>query len=111
VARQPTECSTGTEASGSRVPAREQSSLGIAFVEALDDDACVRLAERLRPHLRSVSAPPDEWLDAKRAAEYLSVPLSTLHKLTSAEAIPFAQEGPGCNLYFKRSALDAWREG
>jgi excisionase family DNA binding protein len=82
------------------------------LIEALDDDACARLAERLGPYLRSVPPPPpDEWLDATRAAEYLGVPRSTLHKLTAEGAIPFAQDGPGCKLYFKPSALDAWREG
>jgi len=98
------EGSKGTEASGS-------AALTLAFIEALDDEACVLLAERLGPYLGSVYSPPDEWLDANAAAEYLSLPRSTLHKLTAEHAIPFAQDGPGCKLYFKRSALDAWRGG
>jgi len=102
--QQNTQGSNGTEASGSR-------ALTVAFIEALDDEACALLAERLGPYLGSVSFPPDEWLDSDGAAVYLSLPRSTLHKLTSERAIPFEQDGPGCKLYFKRSALDAWRGG
>ncbi len=51
----------------------------------------------------------DAWLDAKGAAEYLAVPLSAVHRLTSTRQIPFSQDVPGGKLYFKRSALDDWR--
>jgi excisionase family DNA binding protein len=103
---------TGTEAStGSRARQHAQESgLAFAFIEALEDDACIRLAERLGPFLRPTARPPDEWLDSEAAAAYLSLPRSTLHKLTAERAIPFSQDGPGCKLYFKRSTLDAWRE-
>jgi excisionase family DNA binding protein len=84
-------------------------TLPFALIDSLDDAALARLAERLAPYLPS-PAPPDEWLDAPGAAAYLSVPKSTLHKLTAENAIPFEQDGPGCKLYFKRSALDAWRK-
>lgn len=100
---------TGASA-GSCASQRAQSDLVIAFIEALDDDACIHLAERLRPYLRPVVSLPDEWLDSEAAAAYLSLPRSALHKLTAERAIPFAQDGPGCKLYFKRSALDTWRE-
>jgi excisionase family DNA binding protein len=100
---------TGTSA-GSCASQRAQSDLTIAFIKALDDDACIHLAERLRPYLRPVATPPDGWLDSEATAEYLSLPLSTLHKLTAERAIPFTQDGRGCKLYFKRSALDTWRE-
>jgi excisionase family DNA binding protein len=110
LARQQAESSNGTETSTGCVSQRGQSDLAIAFIEALDNDACTHLAERLRPYLRPVAPPPDEWLDSEAAAAYLSLPRSTLHKLTAERAIPFNQDGPGCKLYFKRSALDAWRE-
>ncbi len=112
-ARQTVESGTGRDATGWRIPraSHGQSNPAIALIEALDDGACALLAERLGPYLRSGSSPPDEWLDANAAADYLSLPRSTLHKLTAERAIPFAQDGPGCKLYFKRSALDAWREG
>jgi len=86
-----------------------EGSIGLAFIEALDDDAYALLAARLAPFLQQ-PAPADAWLDAKEAAAYLGMPTSTLHKLTAERAIPFTQEGPGCKLYFKRSELDAWRE-
>jgi len=57
-----------------------------------------------------IDHPEDNWIDATRAAEYLGIPKSTLHKLSSARKIPFEQDTPGGKLYFKRSALDAWRE-
>jgi excisionase family DNA binding protein len=111
LARQQAESSNTTEASaGSRVRQRAQGNLAIAFIEALDNDACIHLAERLGPYLRPVVPLPDEWLDSEAAAAYLSLPRTALHKLTAERAIPFAQDGPGCKLYFKRSALDTWRE-
>jgi excisionase family DNA binding protein len=57
----------------------------------------------------SVVEAADQWLDSEGAAEYLALPRSSLHKLTSSRAIPFSQDVPGGKLYFKRSALDAWR--
>ena len=110
-ARQTIESSTGRDATGPGVLSRSQSNPAIALIEALDEDACALLAERLGPYLRSVSSLPDEWLDSKGAADYLRLPKSTLHKLTAERAVPFEQDGPGCKLYFKRSALDAWRGG
>jgi len=102
---------TGTEAStGSCLPQYAQSSLTVKFIEALEDDACMRLAERLGPYLSQAAPPPDRWLDSEAAAAYLSLPRNALHKLTAERAIPFAQDGPGCKLYFKRSKLDRWRE-
>lgn len=56
------------------------------------------------------SAVEDGWMDAREAADYLAIPLSTIHKLTAARAIPCSQDTPGGKLYFRRSALDAWRE-
>lgn len=56
------------------------------------------------------STTEDRWMDAREAAAYLAIPVSTIHKLTSARAIPCSQDTPGGKLYFKRSALDAWRE-
>jgi hypothetical protein len=89
------------------------SALASAVLDSLDESALRALATRLEPYLRSEGsdAQPDDWLDSKGAAAYLSLPRSALHKLTGKRAIPFEQEGPGCKLYFKRSALDAWREG
>jgi hypothetical protein len=91
------------------------SDLALALLDSLDETGLALLASRLAPHLQSLldQAPAgegDEWLDSRRAAQYLGISRYALHKLTSERAIPFEQEGPGCKLWFQRSALDAWRE-
>jgi excisionase family DNA binding protein len=64
------------------------------------------LLDRLRP-----AAPADNgWLTARQAAEYLGLSVAALHRLTAARTIPFAQDAPGCKLWFKRSELDQWRQ-
>jgi hypothetical protein len=92
------------------------SELGLALVEALDDSALERLAERLEPVLaaraeRAEPAEPnsDRWLDARQAAAHLGLSVTALHKLTAARLIPFEQECAGCRLWFRRSELDRWR--
>lgn len=52
----------------------------------------------------------DRWMGAKEASTYLAVPVSSIHKLSAARAIPAEQDVAGGKLYFKRSALDTWRE-
>jgi hypothetical protein len=85
------------------------------LVDALDDEALDRLADRLAPKIEArrmrAEPAPDGWLDSRRAAAYLSLSVNALHKLTSARAIPFEQDGAGCRCWFKRSKLDAWRAG
>jgi excisionase family DNA binding protein len=51
----------------------------------------------------------DEWLDSRQAAEYLGLHRDTLRRLAAARAIPTEQDGRGCKLFFRRSALDEWR--
>jgi excisionase family DNA binding protein len=86
---------------------------GSSLLDALSDQVAERVAERL-----AAAAPPsdageptseDEWLDARHAAAYLGVHRDTLRKLAAERAIPSEQDGPNCKLYFRRSALDAWR--
>jgi hypothetical protein len=87
--------------------------LAASIVASLDDLALDALADLLAPklevRLKPAQAAEDGWFDAKRAATYLGLSVNALHKLTAERAIPFAQEGPGCKLYFSRSDLDAWR--
>jgi hypothetical protein len=91
--------------------------LAFAFVEALDDAALSRLAERIGPYISdqlTTRLPPtdsDRWLDARQAAAHLGLSVAALHKLTAARAIPFEQDGPGCRLWFRRTELDRWRQG
>ena len=51
-----------------------------------------------------------EWLDSAQAAEYLGLHRDTLRRLAAARAIPTEQDGRGCKLFFRRSALDEWRK-
>ena len=50
-----------------------------------------------------------DWLDTRRAAEYLGIHRDSLRRLAAERAIPTEQAGAGCKLYFKRSDLDSWR--
>ncbi len=67
------------------------------------------VAERLMARLSVPSEAADEWLDTRKAAEYLGVHRDTIRRLAAERAIPNEQEGAGCKLYFRRSDLDAWR--
>lgn len=51
----------------------------------------------------------DEWFDSRQAAENLGVHRDTLRRLAAGLAIPTEQDGRGCKLFFRRSALDEWR--
>jgi excisionase family DNA binding protein len=95
---------------------RSTRLLDIVFSELdKDDDALDQFAQLLAPRLSRLVAPAatttDGWLDTRRAAEYLGISRQSLHRHTAAQAIPFAQDGPGCKCWFKRSELDAWRRG
>jgi len=89
------------------------SPIARSLVEALDDDALATLAVKLAPLLLEHLPVPveDSWIDAKQAAAYLGITLSSLWKLTAAREIPIAQDGPGRKCWFRRSELDVWREG
>jgi excisionase family DNA binding protein len=52
----------------------------------------------------------DEWFDSRQAADYLGVHRDTLRRLAAARAIPTEQDGRGCKLFFRRSALDERRQ-
>jgi hypothetical protein len=85
-------------------------TLLLALLERCAEDRALR--ERARLALGLDGGPEtarDGWLDSKVASAYLGLPLSTLHRLTAARAIPFEQDGPGCKCWFKRPELDEWR--
>jgi excisionase family DNA binding protein len=90
------------------------SDLARALIDTLDESGLALLAERLGPYLQPMlertAEPNDSWLDSHAAADYLGITLNSLYKLTADRAIPFEQDGPGCKAWFRRSALDAWRE-
>jgi excisionase family DNA binding protein len=72
----------------------------------LADFVAARVADRLSAPQRHTG---DEWLDTKRAAEYLGVGRDSLRRLAAERAIPTEQAAAGCKLYFRRSDLDEWR--
>lgn len=67
------------------------------------------VAERVAAMLMAPRRTRDEWLDTRRAAEYLGIGRDSLRRLAAERAIPTEQAGTGCKLYFRRSHLDQWR--
>lgn len=65
--------------------------------------------ERLAQALDGRTA-EDPWLDAAAAAGYLGVKRQRIHDLTCQGLLPRVGE-KGQRLFFKRSTLDAYREG
>jgi len=79
-------------------------------LDALIGHIADRVASALAAQL--AQARPDDqgdWLDSRRAADYLGVHGDTLRKLAAERTIPAEQEGRGCKLFFRRGDLDEWR--
>jgi excisionase family DNA binding protein len=79
------------------------------LVVALGEEQLAALAAQIAAHLQDPE--PDRWLNAREAAAYLGMHVDTLRRLAAQRRIPSVQEGPGCKRHFKRSELDAYREG
>ena len=98
-----------------RVDEANSGLVAAVLVDALDEAALERLAERLGPRLveavaaHLVARGDDRWLSTREAARYLGMTANALHKLTAARGVPFAQDAPGGKCWFLRSDLDAWR--
>jgi excisionase family DNA binding protein len=78
------------------------------------NDLIGRLAELVAERVAARLAAPrqqhaDEWLDTRRAAEYLGIGRDSIRRLAAERSIPTEQAGAGCKLFFRRSDLDAWR--
>ncbi len=68
------------------------------------------VADRLAARLAAADSDRgDEWLDSRRAAEYLGIGRDSLRRLAAEGSIPTEQAGAGCKLFFRRSDLDGWR--
>jgi excisionase family DNA binding protein len=74
------------------------------LVELVADRVASRLAAPERDRERA-----DQWLDSRRAAEYLGIGRDSIRRLAAEGSIPTEQAGAGCKLYFRRSDLDRWR--
>ena len=90
-------------------PSVQFADLAPSMFDRLIDQLADRLAAAVAERLGCQDTTGDEWLDSRHAAEYLGVHRDTLRKLAAERAIPSEQDGPGCKLYFRRSALEAWR--
>ncbi len=83
---------------------------GNAVLDQLLGQLAEFMAERVAARLVATrQASRDEWLDTRRAAEYLGIGRDSLRRLAAERAIPTEQAGVGCKLYFRRSDLDQWR--
>lgn len=87
------------------------SAVARVGVDELIDWLAERVAEAIAARLRveSTHQRGADWLDSRRAAQYLGLHRDTLRRLAAERAIPAEQEAPGCKLYFRRAALDDWR--
>jgi excisionase family DNA binding protein len=85
---------------------------GTSVLDELLGELAELVAERVLARLSTPQdSQADEWLDTRRAAEYLGIHRDRLRRLAAEGTIPAEQEGAGCKLYFRRSALAAWRSG
>ncbi len=81
-----------------------------AILDALIERVAERVAAVVAARLTSpAECEAGDWLDSRRAAEYLGVHRDTLRKLAAERAIPAEQDGRGCKLFFLRADLDEWR--
>ena len=94
-------------AAAASVAAFDESSAALdQLLAQLADFVADRIAARLIAPQR---ASADDWLDTRRAAEYLGIGRNRLRRLAAERTIPTEQAGAGCKLFFRRSDLDAWR--
>jgi|GEM_PF-5030158 len=98
--RRPAVPDSPSEITASRNPVLDQL-LG-QFAELV----AAKVADRLATPLSEAA---EEWLDTRRAAEYLGIHRDRLRRLAAEGAIPAEQTAAGCKLFFRRSDLDGWR--
>lgn len=90
------------------------ASAGAASGSVVLNELLGQLADLVADRLAARLAGPetggaDEWLDTRRAADYLGIHRDSLRRLAAAKEIPSEQSGGGCKLFFRRLDLDEWR--
>jgi excisionase family DNA binding protein len=81
-----------------------------AVLDQLLAELAARVAENVVAQLVTQgSEAANDWMDTRRAAEYLGVHRDSLRRLAGEGTIPAEQAAAGCKLFFRRSDLDAWR--
>jgi excisionase family DNA binding protein len=76
----------------------------------LSDAQLEVIAERVA-QIMADREPEERWLPTNEAAKYLGCHPVTLRKLAAERRIDFAQEGPGCAMFFSTVVLDRHRNG
>ena len=76
------------------------------LVAQLADLVAAKVVDRLAAPQTEAA---DDWMDTRRATEYLGIHRDSLRRLAAEGTIPAEQAGAGCKLFFRRSDLDAWR--
>lgn len=84
------------------------SDLARVLIDELAGDpvALERLAEQLKP----LMAADDGWLGMKDAAAYAGCTVPALRYAMANGDVEFEQRMHGGKVYFRRSALDRWRQ-
>lgn len=94
----------------STVPDFPAAADGANVLDALLDQLAGLVADRVAARLaQPTEAQADEWMDTRRASEYLGVGRDSVHRLAAKGTLRIEQAAAGCKLYFRRSDLDAWR--
>jgi excisionase family DNA binding protein len=76
------------------------------LLNQLADMVAAKVAARL---VTPQSEAANEWMDTRRAADYLGIHRDSLRRLAAEGTIPAEQTAAGCKLFFRQSDLDAWR--
>ena len=93
----------------------DEASHGDAFARAIlsafeSKVIAEGVLKRLKATVEANFAPAEEeWMDTKRAAEYLGISVGALHKHTAARTVPCHQDVPRGKCWFLPSELDRWR--
>jgi len=86
------------------------AAAGAGVLEELLGQLADLVADRVATRLASPRRnPKDEWLDTRRAAEYLGIHRDSLRRLAAERAIPTEQAAAGCKLYSSALIWDSWR--
>jgi excisionase family DNA binding protein len=82
-----------------------------AVLDLILDHLAARVADQITARLAASSeTSADQWFDSRGAANYLGISRDTVRRLAAEGSLPTEQAGTNCKLYFRRSALDCWRQ-
>lgn len=82
------------------------SAVARALLDELEPDDLAALAELLTPYLNV----EDRWLGVRGAAEYAGCSVPALRHAMAQGEVEFQQRVAGGKVFFRRSAIDRWRQ-